>query len=360
MNKKTKVILFSAIALLILGMAFYPKIKTWFVKSEDSIEFRPSNTQKSTLNVILKVLKTGELVDLIPITGNLIPDEEVELSFESSGKITQIYFQEGKAVKKGELLAKINDAPLQAELEKLLTQVPLAQERVYRQGALLEKDAVSQEAYEQVRTELDKLNADIDLVKSRIAQTELRAPFDGVIGLRQVSEGAYASPTTVIASLTKTNFLKVEFSINESNINSVSPGTEIEFTINGDLNTYTASVYAVEPAVELSTRTMKVRARYPNSTGKIKPGLTAYIKIKSNIKKDALTIPNEAVIKEMGRDIVYLYSNGHAKLVEVVRGMRTASDLEIIEGLQSGDTLITTGVMQLRDGLPVNINSIIE
>lgn len=361
MNKKTKVILFSVIALMILGMALYPRVKSWISGNEEPTASAPaSNRAGNTLNVNVKILKPEELVDLILATGNLIPDEEVELSFESSGKITHIYFQEGKTVRKGELLAKVNDATLQAELEKLQAEVPLAEGRVFRQGALLEKDAVSQEAYEQVRTELDKLNADIELVKSRIAQTELRAPFDGTIGLRQVSEGAYASPTTVVAVLTKTNVLKLEFSINESDVNKVAPGTEVDFTVSGDLNTYSASVYAVEPSMKLETRTMAVRALYPNPGNRLKPGLTISVQIKSKIKEDAITIPNEAVIKEMGRDIVYLYSEGQARQVQITRGMRTASDMEVIEGLGFGDTLITTGVMQLRNGIPVNINTITE
>ena len=148
----------------------------------------------SILNVNGLVIRPQQLTDGITTVGNLLPDEEVDLSFETSGKIVAINFREGTAVKKGDLLAKVNDQPLLAQLRRYEAQLKLAEDRVYRQSALLEKDAVSQEAYEQARTELATLNADIDIVKSNIALTELRAPFDGVIGLRNVSEGAYASP----------------------------------------------------------------------------------------------------------------------------------------------------------------------
>lgn len=158
---------------------------------------------KRVLNVNAKIIKPQLLTDQIQISGSLMPDEEVDLSFETSGKIVEINFDEGSAVKKGQLLAKVNDRQLQAQLQRLVAQLKLAEDRVFRQNALLERDAVSKEAYEQVKTELATLNADIDLVKANIAMTELRAPFDGVIGLRQVSVGSYASPTTIVAKLTK-------------------------------------------------------------------------------------------------------------------------------------------------------------
>jgi membrane fusion protein (multidrug efflux system) len=347
-------------------MALYPVIKKQFFSNTEGPEKvssgapKQSSGKNTTLNVNARIIKYGNLSDISRTTGNLIPDEEVDLSFETSGKITHIYFKEGSSVRKGALLAKVNDQPLQAELKKLEAQVPLAKDRVFRQKALLEKDAVSREAYEQVTTELDKLNADIELVKARISQTELRAPFDGIIGLRQVSEGAYASSGTVIAKLTKIIPLKLEFSINEKQANSVRPGTNLKFKVEGDLDVYDASVYAVESKLDLKTRTLRTRAVYPNRDGKLKPGRTASIEITLQEFKNALTVPSQAIIAEMGRDITYLYKNGKATQVVITKGMRTESVVQVLQGLQPGDTLITTGVMQLRDGMPVMIDNIIN
>ena len=296
------------------------------------------------------------LQDIFRTKGVLIPDEEVALSFETSGKITKIYFREGSSVRKGELLAKVNDSPLQAELKKLEAQLPLANDRVFRQKSLLAKDAVSQEAFESVSTELDKLKADIELVKARIAQTELRAPFDGVIGLRQVSEGAYASPSQVISTLTKLSPLKIEFSVNERQANDIKAGTKISFNVENDLNTYEAPVYAVESKLDEKTLSLKARALYSNPGGKLKPGRSANIEIQLSEIKNAIVIPAIASIAEMGRDIVYVYKSGKAQQVEIKKGMRTSSSLQVIDGLQSGDTLIISGVMQLRDGMEVVIN----
>ena len=174
----------------------------------------PKENKQRTLKVNAQVIKPHLLTDEILVTGRLVPDEEVSLSFETSGKIT-IFFTEGTLVKRGELLAKVNDRQLQAQLKRLEAQIPLAEDRVFRQNALLKRDAVSKEAYEQVKTELATLNADIENIKANIDMTELRAPFDGIIGLRQVSTGAYASPTTVVARLTKVTPLKVEFAVPE-------------------------------------------------------------------------------------------------------------------------------------------------
>ena len=363
MNKKTKIILFVAIGLLILGMAFYPKIKSMFSANQEPAQ----NTQlprggggagRQPLSVNAVIIKPETLNDVFRTKGILLPDEEVNLTFETSGKITHIYFTEGSHVQQGALLAKVNDAPLQAELKKLQTQLPLAQDRVYRQGTLLEKDAVSQETYQTVTTELEKLKADIDLVKSRIAQTELRAPFSGIVGLRLVSNGAYASPSVVVTKLTKISPLKIEFSMNESQVGQIVSGTPLSFRIDNDLNTYNAVVYAVESQLDRQTLSLKARARYPNVGGKLKPGLSASVEIQLNEIPNAIVIPSISSVAEMGRDIAYIYKNGRAKQVEIVKGLRTASSVQVIEGLSLGDTLLTTGVMQLRDDLPVKINQI--
>ena len=361
MNKKAKIALIIVIVLIIAGMAFYPSIKNMLaLKEKDSQEQRgnTSGRGQGSLNVNAMVLKFQNLDDVFKTKGVLIPDEEVDLSFETSGKITAIYFKEGSAVKKGDLLAKVNDTPLQAELKKLEAQKPLAEDRVFRQKSLLAKDAVSQEAYESVNTELGKLNADIELVKAKIAQTELRAPFTGIIGLRFVSEGAYATSATIISKLTKITPLKIEFSVNERQANDIKPGTVLFFTLDNDLNKYQASVYAIESNLDKQTLTLKARAIYQNAGGKLKPGHSANIEIKLQEIKNTLVIPSISTVAEMGRDIAYIYKDGKAHQVEIKKGMRTASSIQILDGLALGDTLLTSGVMQLRDGMPVTLDNI--
>lgn len=363
MTKPVRWALLGLIVLFIIGIILYPQIKQYF--NADKEDLRPSipvpSQQRNALNVNAVVLQQQLLTDKIISTGSTIPHEEVDLSFESSGKITEIFFKEGTHVKKGDLLAKINDKPLQAELKKLEAQIPLAKERVFRQGTLLEKDAVSQEAYEQVTTEYDKLMADIELVKANILQTELRAPFDGVIGLRQVSEGAYTTPSTIIANLTKITPLKIEFSIPENYASDISNGTPILFYIeasNGMMQSHKAIVYAVESKVDMTTRTLKVRAEYPNTQGTILPGRYLSVEVTKREINNALAVPSEAIIPEMGKNIVYTYQGGAAMPAEIITGLRTESQVQVLDGLQKGDTVITTGVMQLRTGMKVVIDDL--
>lgn len=351
------------IILLIIGIIAFPKLKSKFTNSKqgDTPVTATVSPRNQVLNINAEVLKYQTLTDKTIVLGTTIPDEEVDLTFESSGKVVAIYFTEGTHVKEGDLLAKINDKPLQAQLKKLEAQVPLARDRVYRQHTLLERDAVSQEAYEQVTTEYEKLMADIDLVKANIAQTELRAPFDGIIGLRTVSEGAYVTQTTMIVRLTKISPLKIEFSVPEKYSSEIKNGTRITFSLmdsEGIQQAYQATVYAVESKIEFETMTLTARAYYANPNEHIIPGRYVSIEVAKDEIKNALAIPSEAVIPEMGKNMVFKYENGVAQPAEILIGLRTEERVQVLEGLSVGDTLITTGVMQLRSGMKVSIDNL--
>ncbi|MDR2469746.1 MAG: efflux RND transporter periplasmic adaptor subunit [Tannerella sp.] len=360
MTKGIKWTIIGVILLFISGMIAWPHIRKEWKPKNNPTPPAASGRQGRTLNVNALVMKTQVLSDRMFTTAEIIPDEEVDLSFEVSGKIVEIFFQEDSHVHKGDLLAKINDHPLQAELHKLAAQVQLAKDRVFRQRTLLDKDAVSQEAYEQVTTEYEKLMADIELVRAHIAQTELRAPFDGIIGLRYVSEGAYASPATKIAKLTKISPLKIDFSVPEKYAEDIVPGTEVVFwiSVSGSLREYRSRVYAVESKVNTTTRSLMARALYPNMDEAIRPGRSARVELTKKEIRNALAIPSEAVTQEMGKSLVYRYKSGRVEQAEVVCGIRTESQLQIIRGLNTGDTVIVSGIMQLRSGLPVVIDYI--
>ena len=314
--------------------------------------------KSNILNVNGLAIKTQKLTDELSMVGNLLPDEEVDLTFETSGKIVEINFQEGAAVRKGDLLAKVNDKPLVAQLSRYEAQLKLANDRVFRQSALLEKDAVSQEAFEQARTELAMLNADIDIVKQNIALTELRAPFDGIIGLRNVSEGAYASPSVVVAKLTKISPLKIDMFVPERYADQVKPGTPLTFTVEGINEEFRASVYAKESEVDSDTRMLSVRGTYANPNGRLQPGRFISAKIRMQDIPNAIAIPTEAIVPEMGVDKVFVYRGGKAKATAVKTGLRTDALIHIVEGIEVGDTIITSGTLQLREDLPVQLNNV--
>lgn len=359
MNKKKKWII-TAIVLVVfcLILGLYNLLNDKAPASDDAAKAPIAPRRQSTLNVNGRIVRPQRLTDGITTVGNLLPDEEVDLSFETSGKIVAINFQEGTVVRKGELLAKVNDLPLVAQLSRYEAQLKLAEDRVYRQSALLEKDAVSQEAYEQARTELAMLYADIDIVKSNIALTELRAPFDGVIGLRNVSEGAYASPNVVVAKLAKIQPLKIDLFVPERYANQIKPGTKLSFTVDGQQATFQGAVYATESKIDLATHTFAVRAHYSNAQGRLLPGRFVTVQIRLHDIPDAIAVPTEAIVPEMGVDKVYLCKGGRAHAVEVTTGLRTDAEIQILEGLSVGDTLITSGTLQLREGLPVKLDTV--
>ena len=358
MNKKTKWGIIILVGAGIIGGGIYSQLpkKNDELAAADKVMGGNKKRGKQVLNVNAKVIKPQSLTDEFTTTGVLLP--EVDLSFETSGKIVEINFEEGTAVKKGQLLAKVNDRQLQAQLQRLISQLKLAEDRVFRQDALLKRDAVSKEAYEQVKTDLATLNADIEIIKANIELTELRAPFDGVIGLRQVSIGTYASPTTVVAKLTKIAPLKVEFSVPERYAKQIKKGTNLNFSVEGTLDAFGAQVYAVESAIDPNLHQFTARALYPNVNRTLLPGRYASVLLKKDEIPNAIAIPTEAIVPEMGKDKVYLYKSGKAEPVDIITGIRTASEVQVIRGLHMGDTIITSGTLQLRTGLVVKLDNI--
>jgi len=364
MNKKFRTIITILLIVLVAGIIFFPKIKPLLDSKSPAGMGQGGNPGggsmqgRQLLNVSGFIIKPTRLNDPINGPGALDPDEEVELSFETSGKIVGINFTEGTRVKEGDLLAKINDKPLQAQLQKLQAQKKLVEEKEFRQRSLLDKDAISKESYDQIVTELQTIQADINLITARISETELRAPFDGIIGLRYLSEGSYVNPSTKIARLIKISPIKLVFSIPERYADEVTSGFPVTFTMDGSNEIYNAKVYAVEPKVEPVTKSIVIRALYPNKNEELKAGRFASVSLLLSQIDNAIAIPTEALIPEMEGEMVYVYRNGKASQVKVEIGLRTESLIQILSGLKFGDTLLTTGILQLRESLPVVLDTI--
>jgi membrane fusion protein (multidrug efflux system) len=343
------------------GIVFYPKYKPLITKKirGKGIAQEPLRQGQQKLNANGYMIAPSNLSVMVISIGTLKPDEEVDLAFETSGKIVGINFTEGSRVKKGDLLAKINDLPLQAQLEKLVAQLKMSEAKEFRQRSLLDKDAISQESYDQVQTDVQSLKADINLVKARIAETELRAPFDGMIGLRNLSEGSFATSATKISKLIKMSPIKIEFSIPEKYASEIKIGYPVTFKIDGIDKIFNASVYAIDPKTDIEMKTITLRALYPNKDEELKSGRYAEITLQMSHIENAISIPTEALIPEMEGEKVFIFNNGKAKSIKVNTGLRTEAKIQITNGLKFGDTLITSGIMQLRQGLPILLDTVI-
>jgi membrane fusion protein, multidrug efflux system len=290
----------------------------------------------------------------INVTGSIIANEEVELRSEASGKVTGIYFTEGSRVSKGQLLVKINDSDLQAQLKKLVLQDTLISRDEYRKKKLLEMNAVSKEEYDNVLTQLQSIRAEKEYVLSQIQKTEVRAPFDGQIGLRNISEGGFVSSSFLIATMQQVNPVKVEFSVPERYREYLKNGTTIHFTVTGSEDIFKGTVYAVESKIDPVTRTVKVRARGENDKNQLVPGAFAKVELTLEKVNNAIVVPAQAVVPELTGQKVFLIKNGNAKNSKVELGIRTDKDIEILSGVNAGDTLAITGLLQLREGANVN------
>jgi membrane fusion protein, multidrug efflux system len=309
----------------------------------------------NTMSVKGVVLKPQSLENIVRSSGTVLASESVDLTAEAAGRIDTILVKEGAHVHRNDLLLKINDDDLQAQLRKTTFQINLATEQEQRQKQLSEKNLISQEAYDVTANQLNTLKADYDNLLASIRKREIRAPFDGIFGLRYVSEGSYVSATTRIASIQQINPLKVDFSIPEKYAGKVFIGDIVQCK-NDELNLqFTGKLYAIEPKIDQTTRTVQLRAACENKSEKIFPG--TYVEIEFHLKDipDALLVPTQAIIPVLKGQTVLVCRNGIVASIPVQTGIRTPSAVQITDGLTPGDTVIITGILQLRPGMPVNV-----
>jgi membrane fusion protein, multidrug efflux system len=354
MSIAMKRILLSVIVLVFAIAAFI------FIFGHTQVE---DSTQQTTverdnrLAVRLHQVETERFVNKIFATGTTVANEMVELRSEISGRITEIRFEEGRRTQKGDMLLKINDSELKAQLRRAEYRRNLAQIRETRTSDLLARNAVSQDEYDTVLNELNVVLADIELIQAQLEKTEIRAPFNGILGLKHVSEGSYITPATTISTLQSINPIKIDFSIPERFAAQVANGQKIVFRRQGSDRYYEGRIFAIEPRIDATTRTLMIRAISPNPDQQILPGSFAEIDLELEAIDNALLVPSEALIPELGRYTLFVYDDGIARSRQIEIGVRTDTRVHIVEGLEPGDRVITTGIMQIRDGMPVRISN---
>jgi membrane fusion protein (multidrug efflux system) len=302
------------------------------------------------------VVAPQEFANTLSLSGSIEANEQVELRSEVSGIAEKIYFTEGSRVTKGQVLVKINDVELRAQLGQARTRMNLASENARRAKLLFEKEAISREEYDIATADYKTAQAQTQLVNAQLAKTSIRAPFSGIVGLRNISPGTFVTPETLIASLVNSSQIKITFSIPEKYATQMKVNSTITFTVAGTNDKYTAKIYALEPAVEVATRTLRVRALAQNPDGKLLPGTFANVTLPLEKIEDAFLIPSEAIVPVQEGKKVFVSANGKAKEIMVQTGTRTEKDVVVLEGLKAGDTVITTGVLTLKGDAPVKVS----
>ena len=285
----------------------------------------------------------------ISTNGTIIAGDEVQLQPEVAGRITYLNIKEGDFVQKGTLLAKLNDSELQAQLKKLIAQHNIAKLNEQRLSDLIKTNGISQQEYDASLNALNNINADIELIQAQIAKTEIRAPFNGRMGLRNISVGAFVTTSTIISTLQDLSVLKIDMAIPEKYANIIKTDNQMQCKIDGSTSLFNAKVLAIDARIDENTRNFMVRAliQQPNNTQLI-PG--AYVKVDIVLASipNSILIPGNAIIPDAKNKKVILADHGHAKFVLVETGIRTNNEIEILRGLKVGDTIVTSGILQVK------------
>ncbi len=310
---------------------------------------------ESSSKVSAYITKFEKIDNQITASGTIRANEDVQLQPELSGKIIKLNFQEGGKVSKGQLLVKINDADFQAQYKKLELQQELAKQTLDRQKQLLTINGISQQDYDLIQSEYNTIRADMDFQMAQILKTEIKAPFDGIIGLKNVSEGAFVSPTTIIASIQQVDPVKLDFAVPERYSSYLKKNGEVIFNIEGVEEQLKGQIYAIEPKIDAATRTVQVRAICPNVKNNIYPGAFAQVTIILNDINDAIMIPTESIMPDVSGQKVFILKNGKSFYSRVETGIRTDTKIQITKGLKAGDTVLTGGIMQLKPDAIVKI-----
>ncbi len=350
---KFKYIIYLLLAVVLGGMIFYRISEN--KQNADGGKGKGPGGDKKPAKVTGIILKPQVFSDNLSLSGSIDANEQVEIRSEVSGIVENINFQEGTIVAKGQQLFKINDLELRAQLSQAKTKQTLASENERRARLLLQKEAISQEEYDIASADFRSAKAQTQLIQAQIAKTSVKAPFSGKIGLRSISKGTYVTPTTVIANLVNTSQVKITFSIPEKYATQMKVNTMLSFTVAGTKEQFSAKIYAIEPGIEVATRTLKMRALAQNPDGKLIPGTFANVALPLEKINDALLVPTEALIPVQNGKKIFVSVNGKAKEIMVETGARTDKDVLVLSGLKPGDTVLTSGVMTLKDDSPVKV-----
>jgi membrane fusion protein, multidrug efflux system len=336
---------------LIIAIAMFSSCKS---KKKETKTTSQAN-QPTIVDVLVVTPKT--IPNTIEANGSVVAGEYVEIRPEVSGRLTYLNIAEGSRVSKGAVIARINDADLRAQLNKVRVQLSLAQTTVERYQKLLDIQGINRADYDVAVNQVNSLRADLGILQADVAKTVIRAPFSGVVGLRQVSNGAYVSPQTLLATLQQLGSIRIDFTLPESYGNIVKRGATVVVETDGNGGAKRrATIIAVEPQVSTATRNVMVRARLLDPAG-VNPGSFVKVYIDAG-EESGMLVPANAIIPDARAKRVVVVDGGKAKFVDIQTGVRQTGAVQVTGGLNPGDSVVVSGVLFARPNAPLKVRSV--
>lgn len=301
-------------------------------------------------------VRPAPVQDSLTAVGTVRSNESVVLRPEIAGRIAAINFKDGAPVEKGAVLVALDASTQEAELAQAQANLALAQANFKRTEDLFRKAFVSERAKDESAANLRVLEAAAQLAEARLRKTQLRAPFTGIVGIRNVSVGDYVKEGADLINLEDLRTVKVDFRLPEAYLTRLRTGQAIDISTDAlPGERFEGVVDAVDPQIDQTGRAVQVRARLANPKARLKPGMFARVRLAFGETREALAVPEEAVVPFGGDAYVFKVADGKAQRVRIQTGSRRAGRVEIAEGLAAGDVVVTAGQLKLRDGVPVKV-----
>lgn len=304
------------------------------------------------------ILHASETSESIDINATLIANQQVDIVSELTRKVVKVNVHEGSRVNEGALLFQLDDADLQAQLDKLRQQEKLAVLNESRLKDLLDHDAVAQQDYDEASTNLKVLQAQINEVLVSIDKTRIRAPFNGQIGMINIHPGSVVSTNTILTDIEDNRFIKTEFSVPEKYASLISTGSKYSFTTGATGKSYNATVSALGARLNENTRSLVVRGITPNANGDLIPGQSARVTLGFTNAGKTVAVSANALIPSPAGYTVFVSRKGEAHLTPVEIGQRNSATIQILSGVVDGDTVVTSNILRLGQGTPISFASI--
>jgi membrane fusion protein, multidrug efflux system len=327
-------------------------------EKKEQVSAGGSAGRKGPVTAVGYIVKTGSVSEPIQLAGSLLPLEETEIHPEVSGRVTYLNVKEGAMVTAGTLLVKLFDGDLQAQLKKLQVQLQIAEKTEERNSELLKLNGISQQDYDLSFLQVNNIKADMDLIKTNIAKTEIRAPFSGKIGFKNISIGAYVTPATIVTNIRQLNQLKLQFSVPEQYAAKIKAGDVVSFSVQGSGKKYLAKIYATESFVNETNKGMNVRCLIQQTDAALVAGSFAKVDVDFAKNDQAVLVPTQSILPQARGKKLIVYRNGIATFTDVVTGIRDSVNVEIVSGVKPGDTIIITGLLGIRPEAPVKLSKV--